>query len=518
MAFRQKYRLAPAFPAIRVALIAAISAGVSPCHAARSDGKLTLTAVDESTGSAIPARIELRDARNRLVRLPRRMPEGAAATAEGLYFDGSVTLALPRGFYKFVVEAGPEFLTRPGSFQIDRHAEDSHEVSLKRRIDMRAEGWYAGDVDVSVSRVEDLSLMMRARGVALAGQLLAQNLQGKCQRSPLQDLSAFATPPLVAMPSLRDERRIGELLFLDVGDGFDVCGATGDLSLASIDEARATGAVVIAAEACSWDVPLWVAAGKLDAIALINRRTAVAGGVAETSGHRPRDKRFFPGALGLGQFSETVYHHLLNCGLRIAPVAGSGSGSVANPLGANRTYVHCGDAFTAEAWRDGLRAGRSVVTNGPLLRTKVEGEPPGHVFTLAKGEARAFSIGLELAFYEATHIEYLEILKDGVAIHQIRLDELAQQQGRLPPVPFDGSGWFSVRAVTDNSDYYQYAATGAYFVECDYKPRISRRSVQFFLQWLDDAAQHFAGNDEKLAEISAARPFWEELQRKAAAE
>lgn len=38
---------------------------------------------------------------------------------------------------------------------------------------------------------------------------------------------------------------------------------------------------------------------------------------------------------------------------------------------------------TWDAWWEGLREGKVVVTNGPL-RPKVNGQPPGHVFQ-AKG-------------------------------------------------------------------------------------------------------------------------------------
>jgi hypothetical protein len=158
------------------------------------------------------------------------------------------------------------------------------------------------------------------------------------------------------------------------------------------------------------------------------------------------------------------------------------------------------------------------VTNGPLLRVKVEGHPPGHVFQLEQGEKREFQIGLELAFYEATQVEYLEIVKNGQAIHQIRVDEFPKKAGRLPPVPFDGSGWFLVRAVTNNSNVYQFATTGPFYVEANYQPRISRASVQYFLDWLDDAAKKFAGNAAVLADIEAARPFWKELLAKANAD
>ncbi len=88
----------------------------------------------------------------------------------------------------------------------------------------------------------------------------------------------------------------------------------------------------------------------------------------------------YPSPSGGGRWSEKIYYDLLNCGLRIPPTAGSGSGRVANPLGYNRMYVHVEGELTYEKWWDGVRAGRLVVTNGPLIRPSVEGQPPGYVF------------------------------------------------------------------------------------------------------------------------------------------
>jgi hypothetical protein len=58
---------------------------------------------------------------------------------------------------------------------------------------------------------------------------------------------------------------------------------------------------------------------------------------------------------------------VLNCGLRIPPSAGSGSGVLPNPVGYNRVYVHLDEQLTYDGWWQGFKQGRSLVTNGPLL-------------------------------------------------------------------------------------------------------------------------------------------------------
>jgi len=507
-----------------VALSVSIDAG--PVLAA-PDGKLSITVVDEETRQPVAVRMELRDARGRVVRL---RPEGAVAAGDSFYFDGETTLGLRRGSYTFLVEAGPEYVTRPGKLpNVERHAEDSAEITISRRVEMRKEGWWAGDLDVQIP-LQDLPLMMRARSVDYVPVAALVNDNGRCRKlkeaaEAVAAATSPATSPLLYGPwASLDHRRGGGLLAISENALADVCQwNASDPSLPSATASREAGAAVIALTPHAWDLPLWVAAGKLDAVQIIHRHAPSKAAADRDADGRPRDATFFPGKLGDGRYSESIYHHLLNCGLRIPPAAGSGAGvgsatrNVSSDegwpgiLGANRVYVHCGETCTPEAWLAGLRAGRVVVTNGPLLRPLVEGEPPGHVFSLEAGERRAFQIALNLAFYEQTEVEYLEIIQNGKPVHQVRLDELAQRAGRLPPVEFDGSGWFSVRAVTNNPNVYQFASSGPYYVEANYQPRVSRTSVQFFLDWLDGAAKKFADNKPVLAEIEAARPFWQKL-------
>ena len=98
---------------------------------------------------------------------------------------------------------------------------------------------------------------------------------------------------------------------------------------------------------------------------------------------------------------------------------------------------------------------------------------------------------------------------------------------KLPPLKFTESGWFLVRAVTENAQTYRYASTGAYYVEIGYQPRISRRSAQFFLDWTNKRAAEIAEavkNDDSPAAQTAkryleqAQAYWQGLLDKSNAE
>jgi hypothetical protein len=257
---------------------------------------------------------------------------------------------------------------------------------------------------------------------------------------------------------------------------------------------------------------------------LINHHALRDGVVDNEKDGRPRDRSLFPGRTGNGRWAEAVYYNVLNCGLRIAPAAGSGSGTNDNPVGTNRVYVYCGDGFSEEAWWGGLEAGRVFVTNGPLLRPRVQGHPPGFVFRLEDGGAITLEIALDLA--TRVPVEYLQIVKNGIVENEVRLADWTKQKGRLPPLHFDDSGWFLVRAVTTNQRTYQFACSGPYYVEKGGRPRVSRGSVQFFLDWIHEAKARIRKAPELdddarqalLAEQESARRYFEKLLSAATAE
>jgi hypothetical protein len=82
-----------------------------------------------------------------------------------------------------------------------------------------------------------------------------------------------------------------------------------------------------------------------------------------------------------------------------------------NPVGHNRVYVHVDGELSYEKWWDGLRAGRSFVSNGPLLRVKANGQWPGHVFRAASGAGLSIDFGVQLDGRDP--INRIDILRNG---------------------------------------------------------------------------------------------------------
>ncbi len=489
--------------------------------APRADGQLQIEVVDAATGEPIAARIHLKNVRGRSV--PLRIP-GSAELGDHFYIDGRRELPLRLGQFTFELEATPEYLTQTGHFTINRHADDVKRIEMKRFTNLSEEGWYGGDLDVT-RKLEDMPLVMRAEGLSVVPVTAHSSTTDTRKNSPVParetkaktfaESKQFAFGPFGQL----DERLGGGLLLFDLRSPIELGSATlaNPSSLSVLKDARAQNGRVVARTPYAWDFPLWLASGELDAINLIHHH-ALRNDVTDNEDNgRPRDKTFFPGVTGNGRWSETVYYHVLNCGLKIPPVAGSGSGTNDSPVGTNRVYVYCGDDFSYERWWEGLEAGQVFVTNGPLLRPMVEGQPPGHVFRLDDRDSLIMEIGLNLA--TRVPVEYLQIIKNGEVEAEVRLADWKEKQGRLPKLHFNDSGWFLVRAVTSNPKNYQFASSGPYYVEKAATPRVSRRSVQFFLDWIaaaDERISKLAGLSDAdrtalLAEQHFAREYFEQL-------
>ncbi len=487
-----------------------------PNALAAPGGKLTIEVIDRDTKQPLACRMHLTNAAKRPLKAPK-----VPFWHDHFVFSESITLKLPKGEYAFEIERGPEYLVRLGHFSIADNAQDTKVVDLKRFVDMAGEGWWSGDLDVQ-RPAKDLELLMQAEDLHVAELISWPN--GKALL-PKSDLSKN---PLVRFDGSRyyhlgagtDARAGGDLLFFNLAQPLDLSGFEREFppQQETISKAREQGDVwVDARTAYGWDLPLWVANGQLDSVELANSNLGRKSVITHEGNGKPRDKFYFPDPPGNGRWNEKIYYHLLNCGLRIPPTAGSGSGNVANPLGYNRLYVHVPGEFTYERWWESLKAGRVVVTNGPLIRPNVEGEMPGHVFHAETGQQVELEVGLTLSTRDK--VSYLQIIKDGELHQQVRLDDWAKAGGKLPLLTFHQSGWFLIRAVTDVSETYRFASTAPYYVELGYQRRISKSSAQFFLDWVNERAKNLKLEDEAKRDAvlkyhRIAQDFWQKMVAK----
>ena len=127
-------------------------------------------------------------------------------------------------------------------------------------------------------------------------------------------------------------------------------------------------------------------------------------------------------------------------------------------------------------------------------------------------------VGLSLSTRDK--ISYLEIVK--MARSSTRCDSTSGTKtgGKLPLVNFSESGWFLIRAVTDVPETYRFATTAPYYVEIGDRPRISKSSAQFFLDWVNERIKKLEKENSAEFELVAdtylaARKYWGDLAARA---
>ena len=486
-------------------------------RAAGVGGTLTIEVVDRETKQPLACRMHLTNAAGKPLKAPR-----VPYWHDHFVFDGKLALKLPKGQYSFIIERGLEYLTQTGHFTLENFSKDTKVIELERFADMAAEGWWSGDLDTA-RPAADLELLMRADDLHVVELITWPG------RQVLLPKKSIGGGPLVQFDTNRffhqgagiDARGGGTLLFFNLPEPLDLGGLKSEFPPQQETIARAKshdGAWVDVQKAYGWDVPLWVAGGQVDSIQVLNSNLRRAGTLDHERGGKPRDELLFPGASGNGRWSEAIYYHLLNCGLRIPPTAGSGSGEVFNPLGYNRMYVHVDGELTYEKWWEGVRGGRVVITNGPLLRPNVEGELPGFVFRAGSGQEVELEVGMTLSTRD--RISYVEVIKDGQLVELVRVEDLVQSGGRLSPIVFRESGWLLLRAMADVPGTYRYAMSAPYYVEIGEQPRISKASAQFFLDWVNERAAQINISDPQqrkavLKYHRAAQAYWQDLLERA---
>jgi len=481
-------------------------------------GQLELIVLDKDTGKPIACRMHLIAANKK----PRK-PDGVPYWHDHFALPGKILLKLPLGDYSFVLERGPEYLDQKGHFTINTFADDSKKIHMQRFIDMAAEGWWSGDLDVR-RPVRDIELLMEADDLHVAQVVTWRNNSDTWNgRTPKEPLVRFDDNRFYQAMAGAAVQPGTELLVLNQSSPWKLQPADAEYPplVQRLVDAREKGDLwVDASKPFWWDLPMLIAAGQIDSIELAHSNMGREVAVNNEGDGRPRDKKRYGSYRGAAEWSHEIYFRLLECGLRIPPTAGSGSGEAQNPVGYNRAYVHVDGDFGYDAWWENLRAGRVFITNGPLMKPSVEGQLPGFVFPVEKDETITLEIGL--TFSTRDPITYMEILKDGHVEHEIRFDEYAKT-GTLPKLKFDKSGWFLVRAVTDVPKTYRFAMTGPYYVEVGGERRISKQAAQFFLDWVIERAKQIKLDDaqqqkEVIAWHRNARDFWQDLVSKANAE
>jgi hypothetical protein len=145
-------------------------------------------------------------------------------------------------------------------------------------------------------------------------------------------------------------------------------------------------------------------------------------------------------------------------------------------LGKVRTYARLEpkSEFRYGAWVEAVRAGRTFVTDGPLLTMSVNGHGPGTVLTLAEGEQK---VRIQAEAHSASPFTRLEVLHNGAVIASCAAKGSPCTAKIEAEAAIDCSGWVAARCRRDESCARVQAHTSPVYVSIMDRPLHPNRHI-----------------------------------------
>ena len=358
------------------------------------------------------------------------------------YTDGSCEVRLPAGVpLRVRATKGPEYLPLDTTVTLGP-GQMALRYSVERWSDVRAGGWHPADARCHFLPPHAALLE------AAAEDLDVVNLLACVQHYPSQDGMLYPTVPHLAAfsgqsPALEAGGRAVVVNTLNVHPTLGRVGllnshrpvfpltaggsdATDDWSVCDwCDQCHRKGGLVV------WVEPFRPAGGLVGGEALV---AAVLGKI---------DAIESDGRAGGQPFLPWVYR-LWNAGFPIPLVGASGKDGNRVALGAVRTYAHTPHLpFSYPGWVGAVCAGRTVVTNGPLISLDVDGVGPGGTVA-TDGNA----ICIRATATSSIPFERMDLVADGVVVATATATRATHWSAtiELAHTPLT-AGWVAVRAA-----------------------------------------------------------------------
>lgn len=356
-----------------------------------------------AAGALVPLTLQFRDGATGLPVVVRAgvftgatswPPQDAAAriyqereTSSYFYADGPVTVDVPAGSVS--VRAGRGFEYESVDTVIVVGAPASVTVTLHRRVDMNALGWYSGDTHVHISH-PPVAYALGATDLLRVAKGEDLNVINSMEEQPYFTGAVHPVSQADRIIYFSKEQRNSHYSHLAIlglkqwitdpdscpGPGV-ACGRMPDASIYAAVHSQPGEVAVIAAHPFTtfnlYDVTQWPGGGMWRGMALDLPAGAVDAIDLLSFWSAPPPQGTAP------------YFQALNAGFRIPSSAGTdcslGSG-VSGPAGGYRVYVQPQSALSMDSWIAGFKAGHSFVTNYPLFtHFDLDGAGPGDIVT-----------------------------------------------------------------------------------------------------------------------------------------
>ena len=411
---------------------------------------------------------------------------------------GTAALTVPAGPVRVEVWRGPEYRVSRTDVTVPAGGRVVHRVVLERLADLPAQGWWSGDLHVHMNyggayrnTPRHLAFQARAEDLHVVENLIVN----KEQRIP--DIAYFRVdadpasgppPGFLLMHAQEFHTSVwGHMGLLGLRDHYLIPEYVGypNTAAASLSPTNATIADLVhtqgalvgyvhpfdtkpdpadTTEPLTYELPADVALGKVDYL--------------EVMGYSDH------------LITSEIWYRLLNCGFRLPAGAGTDAfpnfASLRGPPGLVRVFVQSGGTLDHRRWLAGLKAGRTFVTNAPLLEFSLAGRAIGDEIRLPVGSHRLTArVGLR----SNVPIDHLEIVGNGKVVATIPLRGDRTTARDSVSIPVTASGWYVLRAYGDRAtlpilDLYPFGSTSPIFVRVGDDPVRSPEDAAFFVRWI----------------------------------
>ena len=416
------------------------------------------------------------------------------------YIDGKCEIQLPAGLLTVEISKGFEY--KPLREQTMLTAGKlALRFTLERWADLRADGWYSGDSGVRALAPHGALLEGAAEDVAVVNLLAEQTVLRGYDPHDRRGTWNPAVPNIMAFSGQEPALQCpGCMVVVNTANHANHLGEVALLNshrpVFPLDFGSGSSE-----EAPGWTVADWCdqchrKAGLVVAHAfLIHEHVLIDGRTRICSGELLADLILGKiDALNIGAVSgdrEDIladWRAVLAAGFRAPLVGGSAKRSNRQPLGSPRTYAQLQPAqeFAYKGWIEAVRAGRTFVTNGPLLSFQVNDQWPGAVADLSSADA---AVHIRAEARSLWPIDRLEVVCNGTVVGSANASASPAHAVVEIELSLDGPAWIAASCWgTDDPQYPEalWAHTSPVYVQIDGKrlqPNASTSAPLF--AWLD---------------------------------
>jgi hypothetical protein len=382
---------------------------------------------DAATGQPTPARVRFTDAEGNYYAPLGRLSD--FPTSRGQHVGGNVRLGmkpwayvagafeinLPPGTVHVEVHKGPEYRPLQETIQLSP-GKLALRLTIERWLDLPAQGWYSGDGRIHYLSPHAALLEAQAEDVHVVN-LLASSLD-------IVNILAFSgQKPALESPG-----------FLVVVNTLNTHPGHGSLALLNCH--RVVYPLTLDGS------PGWERWTMADWCGQCHRKNGLV--VWSCAEQLPESLRDQVDAFEIDHFEDSPFDVLqqwyafLNAGLKLPLMGSSGKESNASTMGVMRTYAKLkpGEDFQYKTWIEAVRAGRTFVSNGPILFLRVNDQDPGAII---RPEKPSETVRVQAEVQSDLPVQSVEILLNGKVVVETSKDRLEID------LPIAKGGWLAAR-------------------------------------------------------------------------